>query len=249
MTDPRPSAKFVPPVMFAVYGLGVAVARLGPVSAEFQALVLVQQPEIDYARQGVGSVDGGSPAGQDFHALHERRRNQVQVRHAVAVRRDQSRRPSMRTSVAVLLRPRRDAWACPPADGVVRRAAPAADELGHGVEGRLHRRRAGLFEPVLGDRDDRACRLEVRPRDSRSGHDDLLEFLVLSVCSDAHNRGQGSDQQPETSPRQLDSEDVGGARIPKIRVSDPVTTNPSVCHFAPVRRICAHALHMRGRDL
>src|SRR6185437_9615731 len=67
--------------------LAVTVAGDALVDAEFGALVILAQLEVDHAADGVGAVHGGGALGQHVDALDHALRNHVDVRvgHALAV--------------------------------------------------------------------------------------------------------------------------------------------------------------------
>ena len=157
---------------------GVAAIRLTPGAVDLDTVELALELEIHHPRQRVRAVHRGRAAGDDLDAFDQRRRDDVEIGDAVAIRRHQPlaihqhqcrrRAKSSQADVGLSAVTR-----------IVRCAGERRHELRQRVERRLHGPRATALEEFFSDRDDRAGRVEVRPRDARAGDDHLLEVVVL----------------------------------------------------------------------
>jgi hypothetical protein len=166
----------------AVFG-AVAALRNAVLGVSGEALEVVLEDEVDHAADRVGAVGRRGTAGDDLDALDGRRWDGVDVDHAGAVDRS-SAAPVHQHQVAVGAELAEADRGC--ARGVGGRRVDIAAAFGRAELGQRRRQlrqlvevglevdRARLLEQCSVDRNDRAGRGVVAPRDARARHQDRV---------------------------------------------------------------------------
>src|SRR5690606_2531748 len=155
----------------AVNLIGIAVASFveAVVARNLNALEVLLQDEVDDARDRVRTVNGRTAAGHHVHALDQSRRNSVEVNNLllvvsnVAAAIDQNQRAGFTQTTQVN---GGNAVA-----GVIGSAGQRRNHLRQFIQHIFHVGCAGEAEFLGADNRNRAGRLEVRTRNTRTGDD------------------------------------------------------------------------------